>query len=78
MITVKHAYINLTFIKNKIENIESCINDGKLITAYHNLQDLKKWNKEMLPVFYKTLSKKQKKELKQGWMPDDDQGGYEK
>ena len=76
MITGKHAYIILTNLQYEIRSIEDCIKENKVIYAYLQLQGMKENIDKIVKPLYSTLSKKQKKELLDGWTPDTNEGSY--
>jgi len=76
MITLKQAYFWLTLFDNKLDRILECINEGRPLTAYHTVHDLKKWTADVLKPVYQALPIKAKLQFLDGWDPDTDEGEW--
>lgn len=76
MITLKHAYIKLTLFDNKLQEVLECVNEGKPLTAYHNVQKLLEWTEDIMKPVYQALPIKAKLQFLDGWDPDTDDGSY--
>ena len=76
MITKKHAYIILSDLKYTIRDIEDRLNENNPVSAWRVVQELKEKTDSIIKPMYSTLSKKDRKELLDGWMPDTAEGNY--
>ena len=76
MITKKHAYVNITNMDYTMRNVLEDLIANRNITAYNRLVEIQKDIKELWKPLYSTLTKKQKKELLDGWTPDTSDGDY--
>jgi len=76
MITRKQAYIRLLNLKNTLRNIEENLFNNEPVRAYYVLQRMKEDIETIVKPMHSSLTKKQKRELLDGWDPDTDEGSY--
>ncbi len=74
MITLKHAYVKLTYLDT--ENLKEALRGNQIIRAWMAVEKLEKAIEEIQKPVYQAMNKKQKKQLVNGWMPDTDDGEY--